>query len=298
MVKRCFTDIMLPDPARLATLLAVVEEGSFEAAARALHVTPSAVSQRVRALEAHAGRVLVRRTTPVGVTAEGEEYLRLARRLRLLEAELGADAAGPSALDVAVNGDSLATWFEPVLSAVAARGDLSLRLHVEDQALGREPLRRGEVVAAVSSEAAPVQGCSARPLGVLRYLPVARPELLARHRTHAGPAAEVDWSTLPMVVFDEKDLLQDEVLDRLGVGRPAVVHRVPSSHDFARAVQLGLGWGALPHAQLGTGLERVPGTAPVDVPLYWHRWRLAVRGLDDLTAAVHEAARAHLRQPR
>lgn len=52
------------DAVQLATFQAVIEGGSFEAAARTLHVTPSAVSQRIKALEQAVGQVLVRRRTP------------------------------------------------------------------------------------------------------------------------------------------------------------------------------------------------------------------------------------------
>ena len=51
---------MLRVPADLAlTLATVLDEGSLDAAARRLHVTPSAVSQRIKALEEHVGRVLL-----------------------------------------------------------------------------------------------------------------------------------------------------------------------------------------------------------------------------------------------
>ncbi|MFD1214953.1 LysR family transcriptional regulator, partial [Arthrobacter sp. GCM10027362] len=56
----------------LATFAAVVEHGTFDAAARRLHVTPSAVSQRIKAMEQAAGRVLLQRTAPVQPTAAGE----------------------------------------------------------------------------------------------------------------------------------------------------------------------------------------------------------------------------------
>ena len=143
---------VLFDPYQLETLMVIAEEGSFEAAARRLHVTPSAVSQRVRALEGSAGQVLVRRTSPAVVTGAGEPLVRLARQLRLLSAEAAAALGEGNVVDlaVAVNADSLATWFRTVLTAVAERAGTALRLHVEDQAFSRDLLRRGEVLAAVT----------------------------------------------------------------------------------------------------------------------------------------------------
>lgn len=283
------------DPGQLETLLAITEEGSFDAAARRLHLTPSAVSQRVRALESAAGTVLVRRTTPAAVTTAGEPLVRLARELRLLasEAETAFASAGVVELAVAVNADSLASWWRPVLSDVASRGDVSLRLHVEDQAYSGDLLRRGEVLAAVTSDPRPVQGCSVEPLGGLRYTPTAAPELLERHRKGRG----VDWASMPMVVFNEKDHLQHEVLEAHGSSRPLRVHRVPSAADFAEAVRRGLGWGMILDQQ-SDGLVRLPGTRPVVVPLFWQRWRLDSAALAALTDDVRRAARALRPLPR
>lgn len=283
------------DPDQLSTLVAIVDEGSFDAAARRLHVTPSAVSQRVRALERDAGTVLVRRTSPAALTPAGEPLLRLARQWRLLEIEAAGALAGAGEvvdLGVAVTADSLATWFRPVLAAVAARPDVALRLRIEDQAYSDALLRSGEVLAAVTDEPGAVQGCSVEPLGALRYVPSAAPSLVEAHRLGRG----VDWARMPMVVFNEKDHLQDDLLATRGLTRPPVVHRVPSTEDFRAAIAAGLGWGMLPQAHHDAGavageVVRVPGGRPVDVPLFWQRWRLDSPTLDALTGDVRSAAR-------
>lgn len=283
------------DPSQLATLVAIADHGTFEAAARHLHVTPSAVSQRIRALESRLGRVVVQRTTPCRPTADGEVLLRLARQVQLLHDELDEVLAhGRSTtvdLPVAVNADSLATWFRGVLAAVAGWEDVALRLQVEDQAFSAGLLRSGEVLAAVTSEPSAVQGCSVERLGALRYVPAATAELAARWRRGRGP----DWASMPMVVFNEKDALQHDVLAARGVGAPPVVHRVPTSADFAEAVRLGLGWGMIPAPQLGAGLVPLGARLHVDVDLHWQRWRLDSPVLDRLTDAVRRAARAALR---
>jgi LysR family transcriptional regulator (chromosome initiation inhibitor) len=301
MLKQCFTCWMQFDPAQLETLLAIAEEGSFDAAARRLHVTPSAVSQRVRALERAAGQVLVRRTSPAAVTAAGAPLMRLGRQVRLLAAEAAVELGSAAVVDlaVAVNADSLATWFRPVLASVAQDPATVLRLFVEDESWSHDLLRRGEVLAAVTSEPQPVQGCSVEPLGTLRYIPAATPGLVERHRRGRG----LDWSTAPVVVFNEKDRLQDETLAAHGVGRPPVVHRVPSSSDFLEAVRSGLGWGMVPEPQFGVcasagALVRLPGTTAVGVALHWQRWRLESTALDALSAALRRAATGSLRAPR
>lgn len=288
------------DPAQLETLLAIAEEGSFDAAAGRLHLTPSAISQRVRALERSAGQVLVRRTTPAEITAAGAPLMRLGRQLRLLATEaagaLGNDVVAD--LAVAVNADSLATWFRPVLATVAENPATALRLFVEDESLSHDLLRRGEVLAAVTSEPQPVQGCSVEPLGTLRYVPAAAPVLVERHRRGRG----LDWSAAPMVVFNEKDRLQDGVLAAHGAVRPAAVHRVPSTADFLEAIRCGLGWGMVPEPQFRPGaaagdLVRLPGSTAVGVSLHWQRWRLESPALDALSAAVRRAANHSLRAP-
>ena len=292
------------DAAQLEALIAIADHGTFDAAARALHVTPSAISQRIRALESSVGQVVVQRSSPSRPTATGEVLLRLARQSRLLHEEAAAALASgyrlQADLPVAVNADSLATWFRAVVGEVAGWTDLALRLHVEDQAHTTDLLRRGEVLGAVTSEIVPVQGCTAEVLGVLRYFPAAAPALVARFRKGRG----VDWERMPVVVFNEKDRLQDDILgDR---DRPPVVHRVPTSADFLEAVCLGLGWAAIPEPQLveETAKGRLERLSPskgrgghLDVPLHWQRWRIDSPALARLTDAVRRAARAGLRTP-
>lgn len=289
---------MTPQPAQLDALVAIADHGSFEAAARALHVTASAVSQRIRALESLAGQVLVSRTTPCRTTSAGAAYVRLGRQTRLLydEARLAADDAGHVVtLAVAVNADSLSTWFRDVLTTAAEWEGVALRLHVEDQAYSAGLLRSGDVLAAVTSDPRPVQGCAVEPLGVLRYGAAAAPAFIERWRR----GRSMDWEQMPVLVYNEKDALQHDVLAARGV-TPRTVHRVPTSADFHEAARRGLGWCVVPEPQLlpdlATGvLERLPGRDHVDVPLHWQRWRLDSPSLGRLTEAVHAAARTHLR---
>ncbi len=232
------------DYAQLAALAAVVSEGSFDGAARALHVTPSAVSQRIRQLEERVGAVLVQRITPCVATAAGAPLLRHAERVALLEAELAATlpalgsargrahGGATTALRIAVNADSLATWFVGALAAfAAAQPALRIDLLVDDQDHTAEALRRGDVLAAVSASAAPVQGCRSLPLGRLRYLATASPAFMRRWFAQGVNAASLQRA--PCLLFNRKDQLQARWMRRLT--RRAVepgCHRLPSSQAF------------------------------------------------------------------
>jgi len=285
------------NPDQLDALVAIADHGSFDAAARQLHITPSAVSQRIRALEATAGQVLISRAAPCRPTPHGASLVRLGRQTRLLYAEASQAITAATAVDlpVAVNADSLAVWFHDVLAEVAAWDGTAIKLRIEDQAYSQELLRRGDVLAAVTSDPAAVQGCSVEPLGALRYLPAAAPAVADRWRRGESP----DWAAMPVMVFNDKDDLQHELLRRHGIEHgPAVVHQVPSSADFYAAIRAGLGWGMLPEPQArvdlaADALVRLSGDA-IDVPLYWQRWRLDSPKLAALTTAVRTAAARHL----
>ncbi|KNX38581.1 LysR family transcriptional regulator ArgP [Luteipulveratus halotolerans] len=286
----------------LDALLAAIDHGTFDAGARALSITPSAMSQRIRALEAQVGQVVVRRTTPCEATDAGEVLVRLARQRRLLDAdvrrELHADDPGRVELSLAINADSLATWFTTVLDTCGDWDDVTLRLHVEDQDHSAALLRSGAVLGAVTSDHVAVQGCSIEPLGVMRYLPAAAPEFLARHRR----GRRVDWTTMPVVRFNAKDDLQRRVLERRGLTDDPPTHLVPSSQGFLAAVHAGLGWGAVPEQQAGDDFEtgrlvRLGSRDHVDVPLYWQRWRLRSTRLDEISDVVRRAAASTLRRP-
>ncbi|MEU5314032.1 LysR family transcriptional regulator ArgP [Streptomyces sp. NPDC021562] len=288
---------------QVRTLLAVVDEGTFDAAAAALHVTPSAVSQRVKALERRTGRVLLRRTKPVRPTESGEVLVRFARQLGRLErdarGELGMSGAGePTRVSVAVNADSLATWF---LGALTGLPGIFVELRREDEDHTAALLREGLVMAAVTSAPDPVPGCSVRALGRMRYLPVAAPQFAAAHVR--GELADA-LAEAPVLVFDRHDDFQDGFLRRLGrAGASALRHHVPTSEGFADAVTAGLGWGMVPEAQAEPRLRegrlvRLGGPQSwVDVPLYWQQWKLDSPALGAVAEAVVRTAGGALRRP-
>jgi LysR family transcriptional regulator (chromosome initiation inhibitor) len=288
---------------QVRTLLAVVDEGTFDAAAAALHVTPSAVSQRVKALEQRTGSVLLMRSKPVRPTESGEVVVRFARQLARLErdarAELGmTDTDEPARLSIAVNADSLATWFLPALPAIQ---EIDFELHREDEAHTTTLLREGLVMAAVTSSPDPVQGCKVRSLGLMRYVAAATPEFTTRWLSTS--TLRDSLPNAPVVVFDRNDDLQDRFVRSLTRGRSASGHRhhIPSSEGYTYAVAAGMGWGMVPEAQaeplLKTGrLLNLAPQRPIDVPLFWQQWKLDFPALTIATEAVVNTAKKSLRQ--
>ncbi|MGY1664932.1 LysR family transcriptional regulator ArgP [Geodermatophilus sp. SYSU D00696] len=288
------------DLGQLRALEATVAAGTLDGAARALHVTPSAISQRLRALETTTGRVLLVRSKPVRVTGSGEAVLRLARQLTLLTAdvtrELVGDAAhGPVPLPVAVNADSMATWVLPALAPLA--GELAFDLHREDEERTAVLLREGRVTAAVTADAEPVPGCSVTRLGSMPYRPMATAAFAERWFADGVTAGAL--SRAPVVVFDRNDDLQYRYLRSRGVDeRTPPVHHVPASADHVTAVRLGFGWGMVPAPQEPPGeLVALDPDGAVDVALYWQQWKLRSPSLDRVAAAVLAAARRALDQP-
>ncbi|WP_372592752.1 LysR family transcriptional regulator ArgP [Actinotalea sp.] len=292
------------DRAQLAALAAVVEEGSFEGAARRLHLTPSAVSQRIRALEARAGQVLVRRARPGGATRAGTVLVRLAGQIALLEHEvatlLGTEddrgRTGPFTVTLAVNADSLDSWFAPVLLDLP--DGIVLDVRTADQDRSADLLRDGTAMAAVTADPSPVQGCRSVPLGAMPYLAVAAPDFRSRWFPRGVDASSL--AQAPQVAYDPHDALQRRFAEQHGAQDAAPVHHVPAQRAFTAAIGAGLGWGMVPSAAAaplvarGDLVELSPGST-VDVPLVWQHWRLDSPVLNHLTDAVRRAAARALR---
>jgi len=290
---------MLPDSRQSEALLAIVDTGSFEQAAAQLHLTPSAVSQRLGALEAAVGTPLLIRSRPCRPTSAGQKLVQYLRRSRLLEqeflAELAADDAQPTAIAVAVNNDTLGTWFLPELSEFLIRENILLDIILDDQDHTCTLLEKGLALAGVSSEPKPMRGCTAQFLGTMRYRMLATPDFVRRWFPNGFTRESAKKA--PLATFDRKDLLQSNFVKKeLGLmpGAYPVIY-VPASDPFVHAIGLGLGYGMLPVQQykdmLETGelLDLAPGKYK-DVELYWHSWRVQSPKLEKLTEQVIAAA--------
>jgi LysR family transcriptional regulator (chromosome initiation inhibitor) len=290
------------DQGQLDALLATVTEGTFDAAARALNVTPSAISQRIKALETRVGRVLLRRTKPVTPTPAGTTLLQAARQIQAIAddalAELGDQTLdAPITVSLAVNADSLTTWFVAALAQAGPGVVFDIRR--ADQTRTAELLRDGTVMAAVTASDQPVPGCTVSRLGQMRYRPRASTAFVDRWFVEGITAQAL--SVAPIVAFDREDPLQDQYLRKRARRRISPPRSyVPGSTAFVEAVRRGLGWGMVPDLQA----EPAPGDDPlvefdpraiIDVPLFWQEWRRASAAMQRVGAAVKAQAAFALR---
>lgn len=293
------------DYSALAALAAVIREGSFERAARALHVTPSAVSQRIRLLEERVGCALVVRDQPCRATETGRRLCHHVDHVRLLERDLqdalpalALDGPARTPLPIAVNADSLATWAVQAIAAYAADNPVLMEVAVDDQDYTAEWLRSGVVLAAVTGTAQPAPGCNSQQLGAMRYLAAASPAFIERYFPNSVCASSL--ANAPCLVFNTKDELQTRWVQRLcGLHVELPRHALPSSQAFVTAALAGMGWGMHPqsliesHLEDGSLAELVPDTA-LDIPLYWQHVRAASGVINQLSQSMLIAARASL----
>ncbi|NNE52624.1 MAG: LysR family transcriptional regulator ArgP [Sulfitobacter sp.] len=287
------------DPLQLAALSAILRQGSFEAAAGVLNVTPSAISQRLKALEERVGATLVNRTNPATATEKGARLAKFAEDLALLEAqalgEVSAAYRPAPRLTLAVPADSLATWLIP---ALAGAPNLLFDLRIDDQDTSGDWLRRGTVSAAVTGTARPAPGCDSHALGALRYVATANPDFLDRH---FGKGVTIRaLARAPVVTFSEKDQLQHRWLRQItGKALHPPSHQLASTHGFIDAALHGLGWCMNPLSLVQPDIEAgrlvlLAENEPLDTPLYWQVSRLMAPALADLTRRIRSEARAKL----
>lgn len=301
------------DTAQLKTLAAVADHGTFDAAADVLGISPSAVSQRMKAMESQIGAVLLVRTKPMRPTPAGEILLRMARQTALLAQEtenaLGQalGSVGRTVISLAANSDSLATWLMPALTDSAVHSGVLFSIVREDEGQSARLLQNGQAMAAVTSEAAEIPGCTLTPLGVMRYRPRAHPDFIAEHFAQGFTPEAI--ATAPTIRFDRSDdLVEDYLEHHIAPGLRPPSHFLPEVHQFHVAVAAGLAWSLIPDQFLAVvdadegqhprnlALELIPEAPHWDVTLHWQQWNLGGEQLDELRRSVMAAARHALRK--
>jgi LysR family transcriptional regulator (chromosome initiation inhibitor) len=277
----------------IEALALVARAGGFDKAAQALHITQSAVSQRVKLLEEQLGQILLARTTPPRPTSAGRKLLKHYLQVKRLEDDLFGEMAdqvdkGYTSLAVALNADSLATWFLEAIKAVVLDEGVLLDIRVDDQEQTHRLLKNGDVVGCISTRDQPLQGCNLEYIGTMNYHMLAAPEFAKKWFPTGITIAAARRA--PAIIFNRKDQLHHKlfqlVLEEVPDAIPA--NYIPSAEKFAEAIVLGLGYGMLPLQQsdpfIRTG--RLIDLAPdrtVSVKLYWHCWNLTSKPLVNFT---------------
>jgi len=294
---------MMFDRQQLETFAVVVELRNFGAAARTLNVTRGAVSQRVIALEETLGTPLLVREGNVPTPA-GEALLRHIRALKLMEADtlgqLKPGTSGRTRIAIAVNADSLATWFEPVACAIA-RNDCLLELIVDDQDFTLPVLTRGEAIGCVSTASRAPIGFVADAVGAMKYECVSTPSFSSAHFSQGLNLHDILGA--PAVLFNRKDGIHAGFIERL-LGFPIsgyAAHYFPSPVALLTALRAGVGYGLVPSLQVQPLLDsgELIALAPKDnvfVNLYWHHWEKAPPNAQAISELVIRHAREVLTQ--
>lgn len=278
----------------LQALAAVTAQGGFDKAATVLHLTQSAVSRRIKQLEAILGQPVLQRTTPPKPTAAGQRLLNHLQQVRQMESALGlTEPDSPLQVRLATNADSLATWLPQAL-VLPAPSQLRFDLVVEDQSVSLKRMKQGDVMACICDSPQPVNGGAVMPLGALRYRAVASPAFIRRYGLQ--PLTAEALAQAPCLVFSSDDALQHRFLHDIAGISPTQVHQCPSSEGFLKAVLAGLGFGLLPELQMQTQftngelIDLAPGYF-LDTPLYWHHWQTESPQLKQLRLQVLACAR-------
>ncbi len=302
---------MYLDPRQLAAFATTIDTGSLSAAAVTLRITLAATSLRIKALEESLGQRLLVRGKVARATPAGQALLTHIKLVRLLEADLqhtlqpagSGKAQAYQNISVAVNADSLASWFLPGIQAALQKHKLTLDVTVDDQDHTLEWLKNGDVIGCVTTLATPLRGCVAEPLGTMRYRCVAAPGLQGKlvaklpAKSRGNPPGLHQLITQPAIGFNRKDGLQDQFLQQcFGVTDLSYSrHYIPAADAYRDALISGLGWGMQADIQSpqdlrsGALVDLFAGQF-VDVPLYWHHWQREAPQAARLTLAIQEAA--------
>lgn len=287
----------------LAVLDAVASHGSFDKAALALGITQSAVSQRIKALEDASGRLLIIRGQPAVPTGLGQRLIVHHRNVKLMEASLDIDLGNSVSMPeiaIAIDADSLATWFPDTLYALLAppRCQLDVRLADSDSAL--QMVRDGSVFGCVAAESGTALDAAAAtsvtPLGMLRYVCVATP-VFAGHWFGDGFSAEA--VQLAPAVVGQHGLLTRFLAEKLSMREPFPHHTLPVETARRGCVQDGLAYGLMPQRLAAPALaterlvDLLPGST-LDVPLSWHAWTLDTPFTKLLSEQIVKSARDYL----
>lgn len=278
----------------LSALDAVLREQSFDKAAKRLHMTQSAVSQRIKLLETEHGQPLLIRSQPIKPTALGQKLLGHYQRILQLESELNKQLNKEKqlqSLPLAVNADSLATWFVDALAPLLQQQQIELNLYVEDESRTWERVSSGEALACITSKAKAMSGGESHFLGYMEYLCVATPNFIKRYFSQGINKRSLQHA--PAMTFDQHDDMHLRFLaDHYSLQQGQYpCHTVRSSQAFVDITLAdgGYSFNSRLHIekQINSGqLIHILPDNIIYVPLYWHCWQLSGELMGQLTENI------------
>jgi LysR family transcriptional regulator (chromosome initiation inhibitor) len=290
------------DQRGLNALEAVIQTQNFAKAAKLLFLTQPAISQRIKQLENQFGQPLLIRHLPYRATPFGEKLLSLLRRTRLLEEHFlqDLDHELPARLSIALNRDSLETWFMSVLGELQVLKTTAIDIITDDQELTIDYFRQGAVSTCITSFAKPLPGCECQLLGHMDYWLVASPAFI-EHYFKNNASLEDNISKAPILLFDSRDHLHEYYFSHFFNKKltPTTYHMVPSVEGFKQFALNGYGFGLMPRldiiAELQSGqlIEINPNQRWL-APLYWHYWQTPARQYKEFINKVAQSARQYL----
>lgn len=277
----------------IEALAMIAREGGFDKAAKALCITQSAVSQRLKLLEELTGQVLIARSTPPRATEAGRKLLKHYLKVKQLEDDLleevsGIDNKGFTSMAVGINADSLALWLLDAIQSFLVEEKVLLDIRVNDQEQTHQLLKDGEVMGCISSQEQPMQGCRVEYLGRINYHMMAAQEFATLWFPNGLSIENIH--SVPAVMFNREDELHYKFFQNLYGEEPSSIptHYVPSIEKFAEFITVGLAYGMMPDRQCipliraGKMIDLAPDN-PLPVKLYWHCWSLNSKFLNRFT---------------
>jgi len=273
----------------LAALAQVIELQSFDLAAKKLFISQSAISQRIKALEEHVGQPVLIRNQPIIATEAGEQLLSHYKKVMQLEHELVPILSPdkpikPIKISLAVNADSIATWFIEAITPILKEHLIELDLITEHEERTIDQLRRGLAIGAVSVMEKPLKGYRSFKLGNMEYCLVASKNFQQKYFPDGVNQSSLKMA--PAISYDHKDDMHVRYISKHFdlAANQYYCHSVRSPEAFVKLVKQGVAYCLVPKLQIeqtlasGELINLCPDKELVET-LYWHSWIL-VKGVN------------------
>lgn len=273
----------------LTALSSIIEMQSFELAANKLFISQSAISQRIKLLEENIGQPILIRSQPIELTTVGEQLLSHFKKVQQLENELLPDLlpekpTKPMKISLALNADSMATWFIQAVTPVLKEHLVELNLLIAHEEHTLDKLRTGEAIGAVSVIKKPLKGYRSFELGSMNYCLVSSKSFQEKYFKEGVNKSSLKMA--PAISYDHKDDTHERFITKhFGLGSSEYYcHSVRSSEAFVELAKQGVAYCLLPELQIKTELAsgeliKLCPEKQLLQTLYWHSWVL-VKGVN------------------